>query len=66
MTSAGFRWLLKADGQAAGQRGAMVLCGLQGLVLELFEIGGFLDMFDVAPSREEALRRAAAALAKQD
>jgi hypothetical protein len=35
-----------------------VLCGLQGLTLELFEIGGFLDMFSIAETREEAMRKA--------
>jgi anti-anti-sigma factor len=58
MTSAGFRSLLRAE-QGAREKGeAFVLCGLHGLVLELFEIGGFLGMFDIAASRDEALRRA--------
>lgn len=60
MTSAGFRSLLFAEKLAHGVGARMVLCGLNGLTLELFEIGGFLEMFVVAASREEALRRAAA------
>jgi anti-anti-sigma factor len=60
MTSAGFRSLLRADKQAGERDGKMVLCGLHGLTLELFEIGGFLDMFTVAASRDEAVRKAAA------
>ena len=53
MTSAGFRSLLQAEKRADGLGAQIVLCGLQGLTLELFEIGGFLEMFAVAPSREE-------------
>jgi anti-anti-sigma factor len=60
MTSAGFRSLLIADRQAHGVGAIMVICGLQGLTLELFEIGGFLEMFTVVASRQEALRRATA------
>jgi anti-anti-sigma factor len=61
MTSAGFRSLLGAQ-QAARARGeSLILCGLHGLLRELFEIGGFLQMFDVAASRDEAILRARAA-----
>lgn len=56
ITSAGFRALLQADHHADQTGKRIVLCGLDGLVLELFEIGGFLDMFTIAGSREEALR----------
>lgn len=62
MTSAGFRSLLLAEKQAHGVGATMVLCGLHDLTLELFEIGGFLEMFTVAASREEALRQAAISL----
>jgi anti-sigma B factor antagonist len=61
MTSAGFRCLLRAERQAQGMAGKLVLCGLQGLTLELFEVGGFLEMFMVAPTREEAMRQATTA-----
>ena len=60
MTSAGFRSLLLADKRAGDAGGALVICGLQGFTLELFEIGGFLDMFAVAESRDDALRQAIA------
>jgi anti-anti-sigma factor len=60
MTSAGFRSLLVGEQQAHDVGGIMVIYGLQGLTLELFEIGGFLEMFNVVASREEAIRRAAA------
>jgi anti-sigma B factor antagonist len=58
MTSAGFRCLLRAERQVQGVAGKFVLCGLQGLSLELFTIGGFLEMFMVASTREEAMRQA--------
>lgn len=56
MTSAGFRYLLQAERTAALTHSTMVLCGLSGLTLELFEIGGFLDMFRIAPNRESAIQ----------
>ena len=59
MTSAGFRSLLRADKQTSESGGVIVLYGLQGLTLELFELGGFLEMFRVAGSRDEAIRQAA-------
>jgi anti-sigma B factor antagonist len=58
MTSAGFRCLLRAERQVQGLEGKLVLCGLQGLTLELFEVGGFLEMFMIASTREEAMRQA--------
>jgi anti-anti-sigma factor len=58
MTSAGFRCLLRAERQVQQLAGKLVLCGLQGLTLELFEVGGFLAMFSIASTREEAMRQA--------
>jgi anti-anti-sigma factor len=55
ITSAGFRALLQGDRHADQTGTRIVLCGLDGLVHELFEIGGFLEMFTIARSREEAL-----------
>jgi anti-sigma B factor antagonist len=60
MTSAGFRSLLVGEQQARKAGGIMLIYGLQGLTLELFEIGGFLEMFNVVASPEEALRQATA------
>ena len=64
MTSGGFRSMLQAEKRAGDLGAQLVLCGLQGLTLELFEIGGFLEMFVVAPSREAAVQRATAATAQ--
>jgi anti-anti-sigma factor len=61
MTSAGFRCLLRAERQVQDLGGKLVLCGLQGLTLELFEVGGFLNMFMIAWTREEAVCQASVA-----
>lgn len=58
MTSAGLRCLLRIEKQAQETAGTLVICGLQGLTLELFEVAGFLDMFVIAATREEAIMRA--------
>jgi stage II sporulation protein AA (anti-sigma F factor antagonist) len=58
MTSAGFRCLLRAERQVQEAAGKLVLCGLQGLTLELFEVGGFLEMLTIASTREEAMQQA--------
>jgi anti-anti-sigma factor len=55
ISSAGFRCLLRAEKQAEDAGGALILYGLNGLTLELFEIGGFLDIFKIAADRSEAL-----------
>ena len=60
MTSAGLRCLLRIDKKVRDTKGKLVICGLHGLTLELFEIGGFLDMFAIAGSRKEAERQAVA------
>jgi len=32
-----------------------VLCGVSGKVRQLFDIGGFLDLFSITTSREEGI-----------
>jgi stage II sporulation protein AA (anti-sigma F factor antagonist) len=59
MTSAGFRSLLRAHQTARAKGERFVLFGLHGLMQELFEIGGFIGMFTIAASRDEAMRLAA-------
>jgi hypothetical protein len=51
---------LRSEKQVVVTAGKLVLCGLHGVTLELFEVAGYLEMFTVAKSREEALRQAAA------
>ena len=59
ITSAGMRALLLAERAAMKAGGKLVLFGLHGMTLELFEVGGFLEMFTVTGSRDEAVRLAA-------
>jgi anti-sigma B factor antagonist len=57
LTSAAFRVLLVATDEAERNAARVVLCGLVGQVLELFEMGGLLEAFTVHGSREDALAR---------
>ena len=55
ISSAGFRVLLLLARQA-GQSGArLALCGLSPKVRQLFDLGGFLDLFPIAPNQEEGI-----------
>jgi len=55
ISSAGFRVLLLAAKRADEVAGRLVLCGLSGKVRQLFDLGGFLDLFAISASRDEAL-----------
>jgi anti-anti-sigma regulatory factor len=35
-----------------------VLCGLSGRIHQLFDLGGFLDVFTIATSRDDAIASA--------
>ena len=54
ISSAGFRTLLIASKAAEESGGRLVLCGINGEVRRLFEIGAFTEFFQILPSREEA------------
>lgn len=59
MSSAGFRMLLVAE-KRAGQVGSrLVLCGLSAKVRQLFDLGGFLDLFTIVQSHDDAVAAAA-------
>jgi len=59
ISSAGFRILLLA-GKRAEQSGChLVLCGVSGRIRQLFDVGGFLDLFSVVGTREEGIAAAA-------
>jgi anti-anti-sigma factor len=60
ISSAGFRVLLLAAKRAEEAGCRFVLCSVSGKVRQLFELGGFLDLFSIAPTREEGLAAAAA------
>ena len=55
ISSAGFRVLLLAGKRADAAESRLVLCGVSGKVRQLFDIGGFLDLFSITGSREEGI-----------
>src|SRR5580658_1176203 len=57
LTSAAFRALLVATDEAERSAARFVLCSLGGHVRELFEMGGFLDVFSIHSSRAEAVAK---------
>jgi anti-anti-sigma factor len=57
LTSAGFRALLMATGEAERRAAKFALCSLAGHVRELFEMGGMLELFAIHDSREQALKQ---------
>lgn len=58
ISSAGFRVLLVAAKRAEEAQSRLVLCGLSPKVRQLFDLGGFLDLFTIAASREDAIAAA--------
>jgi len=58
ISSAGFRILLLAAKRAEEAGSRFVICSLSGKVRQLFDLGGFLDLFSISPSREDALAAA--------
>ncbi|MCZ7658045.1 MAG: STAS domain-containing protein [Xanthobacteraceae bacterium] len=57
LTSAAFRVLLVATDEAERRAIRFALCSLAGHVLELFEMGGLVDVFAIHHSREDALKQ---------
>jgi anti-anti-sigma factor len=58
ISSAGFRVLLLAAKRADSSGGRLVLCGVSGKVRQLFDIGGFLDLFSITATRDEGISAA--------
>jgi anti-anti-sigma factor len=58
LSSAGFRVLLVAAKRADHVGSRLVLCGLSANVRQLFDLGGFLDLFTVVASRDDAFAAA--------
>jgi len=58
MSSAGFRVLLVAAKRAEEVGTRLVLCGLSPKVRQLFDLGGFLDLFTIVRSRDDAIAAA--------
>jgi anti-anti-sigma factor len=55
ISSAGFRVLLLAARRAAETDGQIVLTGVSGKVRQLFDLGGFLDLFRICTSQDEGV-----------
>src|SRR5262245_15777049 len=55
ISSAGFRVLLLAARRAEEAGARFALCSVTGKVRQLFDLGGFLDLFPISGSREEAI-----------
>jgi len=55
ISSAGFRVLLQAGKSAEQSMAKLVLCGVSGKVRQLFDLGGFLDLFLITGTREEGI-----------
>ena len=58
MSSAGFRVLLVAAKRAEEVGSRLVLCSLSAKVRQLFDLGGFLDLFTIVHSRDDAIAAA--------
>jgi anti-anti-sigma factor len=58
ISSAGFRVLLLAAKRAEETGSQFVLYGLSAKVRQLFDLGGFLDLFPISASREDAIAAA--------
>jgi anti-anti-sigma factor len=58
ISSAGFRVLLVAAKRADEAGSRLVLCGLSSKVRQLFDVGGFLDLFSITATRDEAIAAA--------
>lgn len=55
ISSAGLRVLMLASRQAKSRDGTLIVCGLQSIVREIFQISRFDVVFHVLPDRHAAL-----------
>jgi anti-sigma B factor antagonist len=55
ISSAGLRSILSAAKKLKAAGGGLAFCGLTGMVDEVFRVSGFMKMFRVHPSLDEAL-----------
>lgn len=57
ISSAGLRVILLAGKKLRTQQGKLALCGLRANVRDVFEMSGFLSLFPVTGSLDEALAK---------
>ncbi|WP_243544005.1 STAS domain-containing protein [Pseudodesulfovibrio tunisiensis] len=55
ISSAGLRSILATAKRLKANKGDIRFCGLQGMVLEVFEVSGFAAMFSIHPNQEAAV-----------
>lgn len=55
ISSAGLRSILMGGKLIAGKSAKFALCGLSGMVKEVFEVSGFSTMFTVLEAKDEAV-----------
>ena len=56
ISSAGLRSILTLAKKLRTKEGDLVLCGLQDVVNEVFEVSGFSTIFEICGSLEEAMK----------
>jgi anti-sigma B factor antagonist len=56
ISSAGLRVLLKATKELKRTDGKIVLCSMKDYIKEVFEIAGFVTLFPIVSSKDDALR----------
>ncbi|MEI7726678.1 MAG: STAS domain-containing protein [Bacteroidota bacterium] len=56
ISSSGLRILLMGLKKISLVKGKFALCGLQENIHEIFEISGFSSIFEIHPTREDALK----------
>ena len=55
LSSAGLRAVLSLDKQVKAAGGKLVLFGIRGAVREIFQLAGFLNLFPITDTLEQAL-----------
>jgi anti-anti-sigma factor len=55
ISSAGLRSLLMLAKRLNGCAGKLVLCGLEEMISEVFQVAGFESLFNIHPDRETGL-----------
>ena len=56
ISSSGLRVLLSLGKQINRLKGSLALCTLQDRVMDVFDMAGFSTLFEIFPSKEEALK----------
>jgi len=57
ISSSGLRVLLMMLKKLKAINGRFILCNLRQSIYEIFEISGFVSLFEIFPTREEALNK---------